>query len=345
MGAPSTSWREDVPDGEEARHRAYAEALRASQRRNGAKTGGPSRALHAKGNAGVLGELTVRGDLPEPARAGLFATPATYRAYVRYSNGSGKTQPDTKGDVRGVAVKVVGVEGTKVIAGMEHEKTQDLLLIRTPTIPFRNADEFVAVVTAAGQSPLLLLPRVIGRLGLSRALELLPKLASGLRRPVRSLATTHYFSAAPIRCGAYAAHYALAPREREEPEPALAPSADFLRAGLAARLAKGPVVYDLRIQLYTDERKTPIEDASVEWKEEDAPFVTVATLTLPRQDLDGPRGRKIASFVEGLSFDPWHALEAHRPLGNIMRARNHAYRLSTLERHAAPEPDGSERFD
>jgi len=28
-----------------------------------------------------------------------------------------------------------------------------------------------------------------------------------------------------------------------------------------------------------------------------------------------------------------------------MRARNHAYRLSTIERGAAPEPDGSERFD
>jgi hypothetical protein len=67
-------------------------------------------------------------------------------------------------------------------------------------------------------------------------------------------------------------------------------------------------------------------------------------LTLPQQDLDSPRGRKLAEFVEKLSFDPWHALVAHRPLGNMMRARNYAYRESTQERAAAGEPDGKETF-
>ena len=40
-----------------------------------------------------------------------------------------------------------------------------------------------------------------------------------------------------------------------------------------------------------------------------------------------------------------HVLEEHRPLGNMMRARNHAYRLSTQERGASAEPDGSEAID
>jgi hypothetical protein len=65
---------------------------------------------------------------------------------------------------------------------------------------------------------------------------------------------------------------------------------------------------------------------------------------IERQDVASERGRSIASFVEKLSFDPWHALVEHRPLGAMMRARNHAYRLSTAERGAAPEPDGSETF-
>ena len=44
-----------------------------------------------------------------------------------------------------------------------------------------------------------------------------------------------------------------------------------------------------------------------------------------------------------MSFDPWHAPEDYRPLGNMMRARNPAYRLSTIERQAAaPEPNGTE---
>lgn len=56
------------------------------------------------------------------------------------------------------------------------------------------------------------------------------------------------------------------------------------------------------------------------------------------------RGRRIADFIETLAFDPWHAPPELRPLGNMMRARNHAYRLSTMERRAAPEPDGTESF-
>jgi hypothetical protein len=343
MTTPSTAWRETVGADEESRYEAYAARLRDLQRAVARRTGTASRALHAKGT-GALAELTVFPDLPEHARAGLFATPATYRAYVRFSNGNGARQADGKADVRGLAIKVVGVSGKKIIPGMEGEKTQDFLLIRTPSIPFRNADEFVAVVTAAGQNPLLLLLRVIGRLGFARAFQLLPNVAKGLRVPMRSFATAPYFSAAPIRYGAYAVHYALAPQTRAEPDGPIPASPDYLHEDLARRLAQGPVVYDMRVQFYVDEATTPIEDASGEWKEKDAPFVTVGRLTLPKQDLDGSSGRKIADFVEALSFDPWHALEAHRPLGNVMRARSHAYRLSTKERGAAREPDGTEPF-
>jgi hypothetical protein len=104
------------------------------------------------------------------------------------------------------------------------------------------------------------------------------------------------------------------------------------------------VSYGLRVQFYVDAGRTPIEDASVEWRESDAPFLTVARLTLPQQDASSPRGRRVAALCDGLSFDPWHATEDFRPLGNMMRARNHAYRLSTQERGALPEPDGTEEI-
>lgn len=336
---PSTDWKESVAPDEEARFTRHAESLRDIQR---ARAAGASarRALHAKANCGLEGELTILGDLPRHARAGLFARPATYRAYVRYSNGDGRCQADAIGDVRGLAVKVLGVEGKKVIPGMEQEKTQDLLFIRTPAIPFRNADEFVAVVSAAQQSHLLLLPRVLARLGFGRTFELMPQLSRGLKAPTLSLASAPYYSAVPVRCGDYAVRYALTPHD--SPQLAALGSPDALHEELAGRLAKDPVVYDLRLQFFVDETATPIEDASVEWKEADAPYVTVGRLTLPVQDVDGAHGKKVAERVEMLAFDPWHALETHRPLGNVMRARNHAYRLSTDERGAAREPDGSE---
>ena len=332
-----------APD-EEQRFTHYAEQLLELQRGR-AKGGVTDRGLHAKGQAGVEAEFTVLPDLPEHARHGLFATPATYRAYVRFSNGVGARQPDKKGDVRGAAIKVVGAPGKKIIPGMEDAKTQDFLLIRTPAIPFRDAAEFIGAVTAVGGSPLLALPRIVGNLGFARALKVLGELPKGLNLPMTSFATTRYFSAAPVKFGPYAVHYAITPRAPVDVSALPGRSHDYLGEELAARLAKGPVSYDFGVQFFVDDAKTPIEDASVEWHEGDSPYVTVATLTLSKQAITSPRGKKIADFVEQISFDPWHAMQEHRPLGDIMRARNYAYRLSTKERHAAKEPDGSENFD
>src|SRR6185437_4160921 len=277
------------------------------------------------------------------ARAGVFSASATYRAYVRFSNGAGRHQPDRKPDVRGVAIKLVGVSGEKIIPGLQDAKTQDFLLIQSPATPFRNADEFVAFVLAASR-PLSGFPRLFAQIGVGKALGLLRKLASGLGEPVASVATTHYYSALPIQLGPYAIHYALAPHAAPDPAPRRGDAPGYLGEELAARLRRGPVSYDFRVQFYADATRTPIEDASIEWQEKDAPFLTVARLALPQQDPSSPRGRRVADFVERLSFDPWHATADLRPLGNMMRARNHAYRLSVQERSAAAEPDGTEDF-
>ena len=334
---PSTDWKEIIDPGEAARFERYAEQLHALQRKaaHGARAG---RALHFKGQLGLEAELEVLPDLPEHARVALFARPAKYRAYVRFSNGAGARQSDRKGDVRGVAIKVVGVAGKKVIPGMESAVTQDFLLIRTPVTPFRNADEFVPVLVGAVSPPLGILRAGLA-VGFGRLFQILRATLSGFSVPTVSLATTRYFSAAPIRFGAYAVHYALTPHARADAGAKAGASADYLADELAARLRAAPVVYDFQVQFFVDETRTPIEDASVEWKEADAPFVTVARLTLPKQDVTSESGRKLAEQLDGFSFDPWHAVEELRPLGNIMRARNVAYRVSTGERKAAAEPE------
>jgi hypothetical protein len=342
--SPATDWTETVLADEDARLLRHAEALRDIQRRRAEKSGKALRALHAKGNAGLEAELTVLPDLPEHARVGLFAAPASYRAYVRLSNGAGLIQDDKKPDVRGIAVKIVGVPGKKIIPGLEDALTQDFLLIKSAATPFRDADEFVAVVRAT-ERPALALPRLFASLGVGRTFSLLRQLARGLGEPVASLATTRYYSALPIKYGPYAVHYALAPQASAAAAPDLPASPDRLGDELGARLRRGPVHYDFRVQFYVDATRTPIEDASVEWQEKDAPFLTLARLTLPEQDVSGARGRRVAELCEGLSFDPWHATADFRPLGNMMRARNHAYRLSTQERRALPEPDGTEKLE
>jgi hypothetical protein len=333
--APATDWKERPTPGEAERFEGYAKLL--GQMQQAASRGDLRRALHAKGLFGARATFTVLDGLPAHARMGLFATPGVHDAWVRFSNGMGRVRADGKGDVRGFAIKVLGVPGRKLIPGLEDATTQDFLLIQSSALAVRDADEFIFLVDA-GQRPLTFLPRLIGRLGLGRTLKMLAGLPKSLPSNVPSLAAVQFWSGAPIQYGPYAARYTVRP---VDPPPAPARgkrSPTYLTDGLAAILAERPLTWAFLVQFYVDDQKTPIEDASVDWREEDAPFLEVARLTLPKQDVRSPEGQRDAQLVEEMSFDPWHALVEHRPLGSMMRARAPAYRVSVQRRKAAPEP-------
>jgi len=334
--APSTAWKEVVAPDEGERFERLANALKELQTR-AARDGRLGRAAHHKGQLGLEGEFEVLPDLPAEARVALFAAPAKYRAYVRVSNGSPSYQSDRKPDVRGIAVKVVGVAGKKVIPGMQDAITQDFLLIRSPTTGFRDSREFVSVVVGAASPPFGLL-KAAAQVGVGRLFRILKRTLASFKIPMVSVATTRYFSAAPIRFGTYAVHFALTPHARDDAGATPGTGPDYIADELSGRLRAGSVTWDFQVQFFVDDERTPIEDGSVEWKAADAPFLTVARLTLPRQDPDSEAGRALATRIESLSFDPWHALEDLRPLGDLMRARNVAYRVSTAARGAAPEP-------
>ncbi len=323
----ATDWKEHIPEDEAARFERHAAFFAALQ----AKKTTVDRALHAKANIGVEAEFEVVA-APSDARIGMFATPAKYKALARFSNGAGRHQSDRKLDVRGLAVKVFGVPGKKLIPGMEDETTQDFLAIRTPVVPMRDADEFMAIVRA-GQTPALLPFRLMGSLGLRRGIKVIKSALAGLKTPQSPLAATSFYSALPIKFGPHAVQFAFTAKEPGSPIKIV--TATDLGDALATRLRDSAVVYDFQVRFFTDADATPIEDASVEWK---SPWITVGRLTLPKQNPASARGRKVSDLVESLAFDPWHAREDLRPLGNIMRARNTAYRASTMARKAASEP-------
>ena len=77
----------------------------------------------------------------------------------------------------------------------------------------------------------------------------------------------------------------------------------------------------------------PIEDASVLWPEDLSPYLTVGRLIAEPQDAYSAARRIFVD--ELLSLSPWHSLAAHRPLGNIMRARKKPYPASSQFRHVA----------
>jgi hypothetical protein len=323
---------ETIAEDEEARFRGFADELVGIQRARATENAGQvSRALHVKQHLGAIGELVIKA--PEASRHGVFAmTGKSWPVYVRFSNGSSRRQGDGAPDVRGFALKLVGVPGTKLIRGLEGELTQDFLFVDTQTIPFRDPDEFMMFVRAAKDGPAKLLPRLISSFGFGRALGISWGAITGEK--VKSYATHTFHTAAPIAFGKTAAKLALFPAESRDPA-ASAKGNDYLQQELSARLLRGPLVWSLRAQLFVDEATTPIEDTSVEWS---GPWIELATLTLPQQSTESARGKEISELVSQLSFDPWHASEEHRPLGAIMRARAVAYAASVSERKAAPEP-------
>ena len=105
---------------------------------------------------------------------------------------------------------------------------------------------------------------------------------------------------------------------------------DYARESLAESLASctcNCFVFDFLIQKQTCPEDEPVEDASVEWQ---TPFTRVAELTIAAQDFNTAERD---AFGEALSFNPWHSLAAHRPLGGLNRARKIAYELSSKLRH------------
>lgn len=323
-------FHETIATDESARFEGYAAELAELQRARAAKTGTVSRALHVKQHLGAVGELVVNA--PESALVGVFAPAGrAWPVYARFSNGSGAHQADKTPDVRGFAIKLVGVPGKKIIPGLEQEQTQDFLFINDPSLPFRDPHEFMTFVRSAKNGPAKLLPRLFAGVGLRRGFAVLLRLLGGSK--VASFATHAFHTGAPISFGATAAKLGLFPVPGGAA--AAAGGEHFLRDDLAARLKAGPLSWSLRAQMFQDDLRTPIEDTSVTWA---GPWVELGLLTLRRQDPDSPKGREISEVVTGLSFDPWHAVEAHRPLGAIMRARAVGYRASVLGRKAAPEP-------
>lgn len=302
------------------------------------------RNAHAKSHGFLVGTLTVHDHLPPHLRQGLFAVPASYPVVLRFSSAPGDILSDAHPAPKGMAIKVIGVPGRKVLPGREDELTQDFLLVNHPVLPFgtvaaywkmeqqreRHADD-PEVLQRAAAAFARGATRVMNLTGLDSAL-----LAN------RSMANHHilgetFHSMAAMRFGDYVAKISAAPSSADvraltgRPyDPQHAPS--VLRDQIAAFFRSNAATYELRAQLCTDAGRMPIEDASVPWDEERSPHQPVATISLPFQDSYSPARRVYGDEV--LSFNPWHCIPEHRPLGSIMRARRKAYEASASFRHA-----------
>ncbi len=325
---PSTQWKENVAPDEAERFARYGQQFAAIQARKSKKYGA-GRALHRKQLMAAQGTLQVLADLPEFARQGLFAEPRSFDAWVRLSNGGMDRVADSKPDIRGFALRALGVSGDSAL-GNGAAVSQDFALINQEVFGFSSSAEFVDFVVAASNGGGALIKHLIKRYGLLGGPRRILKLAATMGKKFSGFATEAMYSAAPIACGPYAVRVRLVPSP--DNGPASAQAGQDWGADFGALLRTKPLQWDLQLQPFVDMQRTPIEDASVNWP---SPYTTVARLTLLQQDSNSAEGQALAQKIENAVFDPWQALAEHRPLGDVPRARQVVYFESQKGRGAA----------
>jgi hypothetical protein len=292
----------------------------------------------------VRAEFTVRDDLPAHMRRGIFAEPRTFRAWVRYS-GPGPYWTTDIDDIgfMSMAIKLMGVTGEKLL---DDEKfTQDLFGTSGPTFVTPDARANVQLqYWSYRNAPIFYFVNF-------RQTHILDSLMNLLwTRTQTSPLEADYFSTVPYLLGEgqamqYAFRGRLTSRTRVPKLPGRPPD-NYLRDAMAATLSRQDVEFDILLQLQTDPFLMPIENAAVMWPTRLSPRVPAAVLRIPRQTFDSPE--QIA-FARVLSYNPWHTLPDHRPLGNVSRARKRIYwelaqLRMTMNNVAHYEPTGDETF-
>jgi hypothetical protein len=291
----------------------------------------------------VRAEFIVRDGLPAHLRHGVFATPRTYPAFVRYSGPGPNLPPDIKDVGFGsMTMKLMDVPGPKL---MEDEKfTQDFLCVSTPSFVTPNTRENAKLQNWSFRAlPVFYFLNPLDS-------HFLDFLMQGLwNETLYNPLGTRYWSCVPYLLGeGQAMMYSFVPRSKVithipgVPFGTVPPN--YLHDNMAATLAQQDVDFDLMVQVQTDPHLMPIENASVRWPEKVSPFIAVGTVHIPRQNIDTPAH---VAFAKVLSLNPWHCLPEHRPLGNQNRARREMYwQLSQLRqaRNGTPhiEPTGHE---
>ncbi|CAN5727307.1 catalase family protein [soil metagenome] len=282
------------------------------------------RDVHSKAHGCVRALVDIASSIDARFQQGVFAQAGTqYRAWIRFSNGNTVPQEDSKGDARGMAIKLMGVDGPKLLEPEQTADTQDFVLINSTVFFIRNVAEYAKFTRLLADG---------SRLGYFfnenspnpftwNIRDMILALKT-LKKAPDSLLHEQFFSLSAYRLGDLNIKLSAAACT---PKPVVNPDrkdANFLRSQMKSELAQTDGCFNLMVQPQVAGKNMPVEDPTVNWKESDSPFVKVATITVPKQEFDTPQQN---DFCEALSFNPWHSLEAHRPIGGLNRIRKAVY--------------------
>ncbi|MEP9394679.1 catalase family protein [Gordonia sp. VNQ95] len=298
------------------------------------------RDAHAKSHGILRGTLEVLPDLPNELAQGVFATPRKYPVISRLSSTSGAIRSDQVQGVRGLGMKLVGVDPNAPRALPDDTATtQDFIMVTHEEFLFADAHKYsrLGMVTAV---TLARLPDPVLK-GLSTALGVvggrrLPETLAVFVRPNTHILGDEFYTSAPQLHGPYIAKLRCVPASPEvralmgQPVDDR-PGINAFREMVIDFFANHSADYRLEVQLCTNIDTMPIEDATAHWNQVESPYIPVATIHYPVQDPYTPERRAFGDDV--LSYNSWNGLAAHRPLGSINRLKKRVYEASSNFRH------------
>jgi Catalase len=355
---------ETIPAGEEALIDKMISDLRANNEFQFAKSVKKRRPhairdAHAKSCGILRGELTVRPDIPEQYRQGMFAEPGrTYPVIARISTTSGAIRSDQVRGVRGLGLKILDVcdPGAARASDKFDDTNQDFVFVTEPVFLFRDAEHYAG----AGMTIAKVLSRMpdqvmVAMNGLLRGVRrLLGPTGRELPRNLRVFADPNhhvlgqtFYTAAPNRFGTYVAKLKVAPASKSVTDltaVTIAPrDGQALTNAVREHFRSNGADYVVSAQLCTNTADMPVEDATVEWSEAESPYVPVATIHYPPQTAHSPALQRFGD--DQLTFNSWRGIEEHRPLGGINRLKLRVYEQSSIFRHEANNEDYVEPKD
>ncbi|ALN62800.1 hypothetical protein GLA29479_1927 [Lysobacter antibioticus] len=294
------------------------------------RPGQARRDAHPKATGFVEAEFRVNDSLAPSLAQGVFVPGKVYQAWIRFSNGAGDpTRSDDNDDGRGMAIKLLGVPGPKLLENDREATTQDFVMINHPVFLANDPHRYLSLVEKASSGRLLdkvTIPFALGLKGTLRAKEI----SSGkISNPLQ----VRYFSAVPYQLGVgaerQAIKFSVMPATAEvDPMPAQR-GPDYLREAMKRTLAERDVVLKFLVQPRTSDSMS-VEDSMTAWDEAQAPFFEVASIHIPRQEFDTPERNRLG---EDIAYSPWHSLPEHRPLGSTNRLRKLIYDRISRVRH------------
>ena len=313
-------------------------------------TGRAVRDAHAKGYGLVRAEVEILDQLPAEYAQGIYATPGRHDALIRFSNGSPHAGADARlGGATGLALKIFDIAGPTLLEDEPDTRTFDYANINAPVFFCNTVEHYLFIQDLFIEAPAYFVQGTPGRHRFYQDFvtgkgtldqdnwawdELLAFLRVLQSPPVNLLLST-YWTMGAVRHGGYIAKVRFAPvaafaDKVVQRDLDLGSAAEVYRPALIVELRERPYEFDIQVQLCADLAQMPVEDVTVEWPEQRSPFVTVAKLRLPQQDISEDDN---LAKMDALSFTPWRVTAEHAPLGNIMRVRKEVYRHSSILRH------------